>query len=399
MNSRRHLPQNAEEILQNEEFIKWRLFRTKESTDYWENLRKSDPQLESELLKAIRLFDVVKLNHYKLSTMDKQEIYRSILTRVAQSKRRKRLMLWVGASAALLLITFTSLLFTTQLKRAQSIHSTDLETIMGQTLPSEEIVLISGERKAQLSQNAHVELTKERKAVITDSSSHTSELLLADTDLNRLIVPKGRRSNLTLADGTKVWLNSGTELEFPGTFSAESREIRMDGEIYLEVAHNPDIPFIVHAHGMDIIVQGTAFNITAYSEDQNRSVVLVEGKIRVETENKLTAEILPNEKIDIIGNHISKEVVDVTEYISWKNGVMVFNSTPMSEILKKIGRYYNVQFEGTTDIPLSKQTCTGKLFLSNNLDSVMTSVSLLSSTVYKRENNRILIRKKQMPME
>jgi len=103
---------------------------------------------------------------------------------------------------------------------------------------------------------------------------------------------------------------------------------------------------------------------------------------------------LPNEKIDISENNIRKEKVDISEYISWKEGILEFRNTPMSEILKKIGRYYNVQFEETPDIPLNKQTCSGKLFLSNNLDSVMTSVSILSSTVYKRENNTIQITKK-----
>jgi len=127
--------------------------------------------------------------------------------------------------------------------------------------------------------------------------------------------------------------------------------------------------------------------------------VLVEGKVRIERGSAQIAELLPNEKIDITGNDILKEKVDVSEFISWRKGVLEFNNTPVSEILKKIGRYYNVQFEGTTDIPLSKQTCSGKLFLSNNLDSVMTSVSILSSTVYQRENNRIHISKKQMPMK
>ncbi|MFA7140499.1 MAG: FecR domain-containing protein [Proteiniphilum sp.] len=394
MNNRNQIPQNAKEILLNEEFIRWRIFRTKESTNYWENFRKSDPQLESELLKAIRLFDAVQLNRFILPSTDKQEIYRSILNQATRHKRRKKVMLWAGSSAALFLIALLSLLFTIQIKREQSIHAPNHESILGATLPSEEIYLISGDKMTQLAQNTHIALTKEGKAVITDSSSHARELLLADTDLNKLVVPKGKRSNLTLADGTELWLNSGTELEFPRTFAGKRREIRVDGEIYLDVAHNPEIPFVVHAQEVDIIVQGTAFNITAYSEDTRKSVVLVEGKVRVETGNKLTAEMLPNEKIDIVGNNLSKKMVDVTEYISWKNGVLVFNSTPMSEILKKVGRYYNVQFDGSTDQRLNKQTCTGKLFLSNNLDSVMTSVSILSSTVYHREGEIIHINKK-----
>jgi ferric-dicitrate binding protein FerR (iron transport regulator) len=159
------------------------------------------------------------------------------------------------------------------------------------------------------------------------------------------------------------------------------------------------VPFIVHAKDMDILVQGTSFNISAYRDDNRQTVVLVEGKVKIESGSTVIAELLPNEKVDITENNILKERVDVSEYISWRKGILEFNNTPMSEILKKIGRYYNVQFEGTADIPLNKQTCSGKLFLSNNLDSVMTSVSILSSTVYKRENNTIQITKKQLPMK
>jgi ferric-dicitrate binding protein FerR (iron transport regulator) len=169
----------------------------------------------------------------------------------------------------------------------------------------------------------------------------------------------------------------------------------VDGEIFIDVAHNTKIPFIVHAQDMDILVQGTSFNISAYSDEHRKTVVLVEGRVNIGKGNSQLAELMPNEKIDITGNNIRKESVEVSAYISWKKGMLEFNATPMSEILKKIGRYYNVQFDSNSDIQLNDQTCSGKLFLSNNLDSVMRSVSILSSTEYKRENNIIHIRQKK----
>lgn len=125
----------------------------------------------------------------------------------------------------------------------------------------------------------------------------------------------------------------------------------------------------------------------------DKTVVLVDGKISIKTAQHET-EMLPNEKAEIVNNQITKETVDVSEYTSWTKGILEFNETPVSEILKKVGRYYNVQFESSPDIPLNARTCSGKLFLSSNLDSVMTSISVLSSTDYRRENDIIYITKK-----
>ncbi len=399
MNNKHHPSRKEDQFLHNEEFISWRLFQTKELDDYWNNFRARNPHLEKALQEAIRQFDAVEINRYRLDEKDRNEVYHTVI-RNAKRYKRRRLTERISAVAAVLLIGILSLLFITQMKEGNGVMLPEGdEIIVGETLPEEEILLISAGRKINLAGNAHIGLTEDGKALVADSTSSPKELLLARTELNRLVVPYGKRSNLTLSDGTEVWLNSGTELDFPSEFSGKTREIHVNGEIYIEVVHNSKVPFIVHTKDMDILVQGTSFNISAYRDDIRKTVVLVEGKVKIESGSTVIAELLPNEKVDITENNILKERVDVSEYISWRKGILEFNNTPMSEILKKIGRYYNVQFEGTADIPLNKQTCSGKLFLSNNLDSVMTSVSILSSTVYKRENNTIQITKKQLPMK
>jgi len=116
--------------------------------------------------------------------------------------------------------------------------------------------------------------------------------------------------------------------------------------------------------------------------------------VKIETENNYQTELAPNERLVISNNTVSKEIVDVLDYVSWKDGMLVFNSTPMSEILKRIGRYYNVEFENTQEVTLNDKSLSGKLFLSNNLDSVLTSISAISSTEYLREENKIFISSK-----
>jgi len=383
--------QDEENFLLDENFIKWRLFQTKDMEDYWTDLRLRNPHLEKSIQEAIKQFDTIKINRYLMQEQDKKDAYMTVLRNI-NKYRRRRLILRVNATAAVLFITVLSILFIHQIRNDRETDMlTESEVIVGKALPEEDIYLITGDKKIRLNQNSHIGLTKEGKATITDSTHNRKELLLAQTELNRLLIPYGKRTNLTLSDGTEVWLNSGTQLDFPSEFSGKTREIYVDGEIYIDVAHNPSCPFIVHAQDMNVIVQGTSFNISAYSDDHLKSVVLVKGKVKIESDKKHIANLLPNEKIEITDNSFSKATVDVSEYISWKKGVLEFNSAQMSEILKKVGRYYNVQFDKTPEVKLNDKTFSGKLFLSNNLDSVMTSVSVLSSTIYRRENNVIHI--------
>lgn len=400
MDDKNKIVHNGDNFLEDEDFIRWRLFKTKESEDYWTNFRMENPQLEEAIQEAIRQFNAVKINNYNLSDKEKGYIYKNILQNISHYKKR-RLTVRIASIAAVSLIALLSTLFVIQMKNnARQNRLNENEMIVGQTLPEEEIYLITGNKKTQLLHNSHIGLSDNGKATITDSTDTKKELLLARTELNRLVVPYGKRTNLTLADGSEVWLNSGTQLDFPSEFRGRTREIHVDGEIYIDVAPNQQIPFIVHAQDMQIRVLGTSFNISAYRDDIKKTIVLVEGKVKVERGETQLAELLPNEKIDVTENKVIKETVNTSEYISWKKGILEFNGTPMSEILKKIGRYYNVQFEETTAVKLNDQTFSGKLFLSNNLDSVMASVSILSSTTYSRENNKIIIgEKKQEPME
>ena len=382
--------QKIEDLLQDEQFIKWRLFRTEELDEYWNALREENPQLKKIIDEAVAQFGKVKLNHYPVSDPEKQALFSKIRKRI-RFHNTKRVIMQTGAVAAVLAIAFLSILYVTQSKSDLSLMGD--ERIVGQTLPDEDVYIITNGEKIKLTDKSHIGLTEDGRAVVTDSSASTTELTLAKTDLNKLMVPYGKRSNLTLADGSKVWLNSGTQLDFPTEFNGKTREIYVDGEIYIDVAHNAGKPFVVNTGDMQVLVTGTSFNLSAYGEDGMKTVVLVNGKVDVNSGSSRTS-LVPNEKLEITDRTVSKETVDVSQYISWKDGVLELNSTSMTEILKRVGRYYNVQFEKATDVTLNENTFSGKLFLSNNLDSVMTSISRLTSTEYLREYNKIFISKK-----
>jgi hypothetical protein len=385
-----------DQFLYDEEFIQWRLFRTPELDKKWNELIKGDPHLEPFLKDAIDQFEAVELGSFLLPESDKERIYFQILSKINQHKRKK-LRRRVGSIAAVFafLCLISAIYFCYSGFKANNSAN---EQILGYKMPSENIYIISGNRKTDIDNQARIEFTKDAKAYVTDSTDGKKELAFASTGYNTLVVPFGKRSELLLADGTKIWLNSGTQITFPSGFIGEKREIDVEGEIFLEVAKDVKRPFIVHAGNLAIEVLGTSFNISAYKDDLKKTVVLVDGKINVKTPTE-EMQLIPNEKFELHQGTFSKEIVDVSEYVSWRKGILEFNEATVSEILKKIGRYYNVHFKSTPETSLSNRTCSGKLFLSNSLDSVMTSISILSLTEFTRENDIVHITKKEKPMQ
>lgn len=384
---------NKKNFILDDDFIQWRLFQTEELNAKWNDFKNRNPQLSPSLDKAIEDFNALRMNHHLMNERGKSSLYKLIMQEVSRNKREKKrkLFLQIASSAAAILIIAALSVIYIEFQKKRSLSNTDISnTIVGQTLPEEEIFILSGKQKINITNNANIELTKNAKVVVTDSTQTAQEMELSPSTMNKLVVPFGRRSSLTLADGSRIWINAGSQIDFPSDFKGKTREITVNGEVFIEVKEDRQKPFIVHTSKMDIRVFGTSFNISAYNEDAVKSVVLVEGSISVKSAG-IETRLLPSEKAELHDGTISKEMVDVAEYISWTKDVLQFNETPVSEILKKIGRYYNVQFENDSEVALNDKTCTGKLFLSNNLDSVMTSISHITSTKYSREKRRIFI--------
>ena len=379
-------------FLLDEDFIKWRLFRTEEQNAQWEKFRHENPHFEQNIKDAIVQFNALEVTKYTLPQDEKDALYSLVMQKINKRRSRYSFLQYASSIAVVLAIGIVSTFFL-KLHKGNLLHTPiDNSTISGQTLQEEEVYIISGNNKINLTNNSNIELTQNEKVVVTDSAKSKQELRLATAAMNKLVVPFGKRSILTLVDGTKVWLNSGTQVDFPSRFDGNTREITVNGEVFIEVSKDAQKRFVVHTANMDIQVFGTSFNLSAYDDDITKTVVLVNGSVAVKTDGFET-KLEPNQKLEVTNGEFTKENVDVSEYISWTRGVLEFNETPISEILKKVGRYYNVQFDNSSGISLKDKTCSGKLFLSSNLDSVMVSITHLSSTKYQRENNIIHISK------
>lgn len=140
-------------------------------------------------------------------------------------------------------------------------------------------------------------------------------------EMHQIMVPNGKRADITFSDGTRIYINSGSKVIYPDIFEERKREILVEGEVYLDVAKRKDCPFVVKTREFDIRVLGTSFNVCAYREDEAASVVLVRGSVEVTTENKSKVRLAPNQLVDIKGNKTQVRKVDVSEYISWKDNL------------------------------------------------------------------------------
>lgn len=209
---------------------------------------------------------------------------------------------------------------------------------------------------------------------------------------NEINVPYGERSEITLYDGTKVWLNSGTQLKFPLVFHPDQRKVFLKGEAFFDVKENKENPFIVSAGQMNIQVLGTRFNVCAYPDDQEFYATLEEGTIRAV--NSLTGEqvqLIPGEQAVLYLNSqkFTLQAVETNLYTSWKENMLRFENAPFSEVIKRMERWYDVK------IHVSEKIDTGERYTmtikTESLREMLRLVSFTTPINYEIKENQVFI--------
>jgi ferric-dicitrate binding protein FerR (iron transport regulator) len=164
------------------------------------------------------------------------------------------------------------------------------------------------------------------------------------------VTARGHRTFVTLEDGTKIWLNAESRLTYPKSFRGkETREIHLEGEAYFDVAENKQKPFIVHTSDVRIKVLGTSFNVKSYGKDRTIQTTLIKGKVTIESSldsTKLT--LLPNQQA--VFEKESKTLFlehkdEAADYTSWRDGQLLFDDRPLSDIVNELERWFNVTIE------------------------------------------------------
>ncbi|AVM57890.1 iron dicitrate transport regulator FecR [Bacteroides heparinolyticus] len=167
---------------------------------------------------------------------------------------------------------------------------------------------------------------------------------LREAPLNKITVPQGQRVNLTLSDGTNVWLNTKTRMEYPQSFKgADKRIVRVNGEAYFEVSKNANRPFIVETSKGKVEVLGTKFYVNAYEHTDDFEISLIEGSVKVLTAND-NMILSPNHKAVLQNKKLHCRNIEDTDAFRWRDGLFCFKDLPFDEVLKLFETYYDVSF-------------------------------------------------------
>ena len=261
-------------------------------------------------------------------------------------RKRKRSM-WKYVAAAAVIVLPLLVTFLLQIKQEGIFpeeRMREISLLPGKSLAT--LTLSDGSSRVLSLEN--FDLIDGSKRIVNDPDGLSYRVedtsICGEIAYNEITVPRGGEYKVTLDDGTRIWLNSESYIRFPVVFQGDERRIWVSGEVFLEVTKDAERPFIVNTEKLDIKVLGTRFNVRAYPDEKCIQTTLVEGSVQVDNLRGKVAVLLPSEQLvydALDGNHEVREV-DTELYVSWKDGVYVFVSQRLEDIMSLISKWYDV---------------------------------------------------------
>ena len=336
-----------------------------------------------EFRKTVRCLTEKIREADELEFVDVEKSFQDVMKRVEREKRvsyRRHIYRWSLSIAAAIGLILAMNWWSTNADEGTELDIAllnDTTSICG-----DEVILITDNQAMNLKNDASLKYDTLGSSNIQQYALNTkiSQASSVKNEMHQIMVPNGKRADITFSDGTRIYINSGSKVIYPDIFEEQKREILVEGEVDLDVSKWEDGPLLVKTRECDRRVLGTSFNVCAYREDEASSVVLVHGSVEVTTENKSKVRLAPNQLVDIKGNKTQVRKVDVSEYISWKDNLLLLHQRPVGDVLKKLERYYGCKIR--YDAEITTLSLSGKLDLQTDITNVMDNLCLLLSLHY-----------------
>lgn len=256
------------------------------------------------------------------------------------------------------------------------------------TLADGSKVVLDTIKPGTIARQGNMEIHKDATGRLTYTADKQKRNAPYSTALNKLNTPIGGQYKLILADGTKVWLNAASSLQFPVAFNGPTRSVTLTGEAYFEVSKNPDQPFLVKSGETFIKVLGTHFNIMSYENEAIKKTTLLEGSIEIFNSTN-SFRVKPGEQVQILKQQLSQpKKVDTTQETAWKNGFFDFRDANIDYILRQVSRWYGVEVKYTGAIP--KGLYTGRISRDVKISKLLEMLQYTGIN-YKLVNNTIIV--------
>lgn len=385
MHNKNYVDFGIEEFVLDEYFQQWVEHPDAEKDQFWSDFQEQNPGKRAEIRGSILIVKAFKAEEPAVPEEALHAIFEKIHP-VARPVRTFRFSFPKVAATLLVLFSIAGLLYYFQEAGRLNLPESMTENVTG----NGRIVFPDGSVREFDAERSTIQQTAAGSLKINEDTieQHAAMAEAGKPALNQVIIPYGKRSEVTLSDGTHIWLNSGSQLSYPVVFAENSREVFLSGEAFFDVQKDPARPFTVVTKDLKVTVLGTRFNISSFNNDQTTQAVLVTGRITA-SQNKLFSanhELLPGERIvyDRTEDHITRDKVDVELYTSWINGYLIFRNEPVTGVIKKLERSYNQKIlmeQGFENI-----TFSGKLDLIEDFDNVLENISFTSSFSIQKEN-------------
>jgi transmembrane sensor len=251
-------------------------------------------------------------------------------------------------------------------------------------------IALNDVKKGAITTQGAVQVTKLDDGELAYHPLQTGHEESATAIYNTISIPRGGQYKIVLADGTRVWLNSASQLRYPAAFTGRERNVELTGEAYFEVAKNKTKPFRVQVNGTTVQVLGTHFNINGYDDEAAVKTTLLEGSVKLINSRRETL-LKPGEQgvFDNTNTAFNIKKVNVEEVVAWKNGFFVFNNENIQSIMKRISRWYDV------DVVISKEVeqkrLGGTVSRFRDVTQVLHSIELTGSVHFKVEGRKITV--------
>jgi len=360
-------------------FVRWVLKPDNQLNEFWKNYLKNNPANKDEIELARLILLQLKSENKAGDVSDPVELLADIIKHLesAQKKRKISKIILTSlkyASIAILFFCFGAI-FYYYYKPASFDAVPDQISVLSDE-SNARLILGNGKNIVLSQKESTIEYNDNGKIIINKKDTVLNESDSIVQEFNHLIVPYGKSSSIKLPDGTMAFLNAGSRLVYPSSFTGKRREVYLIGEGFFEVAPSEKMPFIVQVSDLNVEVLGTKFNLSAYPADNFIEAVLVEGRVSLKGKkhnlftgdyilepNQLAVFNRGNEELDIYN-------VNVVNYVSWHEGFLNFESSELNRIVKKLERYYNIRII-LRDPMLGVRSITGKLILKEDKEDVL----------------------------
>lgn len=327
---------------------------------------------------------------------DKKEEFARLENTIQERKSRRMTLRWSVAASVILLI---GLFVGRMVNEWRDLDEMRMLAETERIVPGvkAELILSTGERVVLNQQRVSIEGVNEtgiQNDSVTGLNYTTAKVQGEELVYNTMRIPVGGFYQLALSDGSKVWLNSMTELRFPVAFTGEERKVYLTGEAYFEVAPDSKHPFIVVTEeGMEVKVYGTEFNMSTYQHGVVQTV-LVSGKVGIRV-NATGKEVMlaPKQMAEYSEKTgmVRVEEADPYRYIAWKDGEFVFERETIEEIMERLGRWYDVKvfYENES---LKQKRFTGVISRYENIEQVFRLIEGPATLRFEVKGNVVTVK-------